>query len=218
MGMQEQALDRLNDLLPIGENQRRLEAPLRELHKKILHSFARRGRPLSRDEMAEHLADIDVDTALQRLASDDLVVLTPDGRDVTGAYPFTMEERVHTVSINGRRLHAMCALDALSASPMFSAVTTVNSRCHVSDAPIEVRMQGETVLSASPEHPWVGIRWQGTSGCAAQSLCLDMVFLRDRGTAEHWRAQDRENISILDLPSAVGMGAAFFCPLLDATG
>jgi hypothetical protein len=42
-----------------------------------------------------------------------------------------------------------------------------------------------------------------------------MVFLRDRETGVDWREQDRGNISILDLPSAVAMGAAFFCPLLE---
>lgn len=112
----------------------------------------------------------------------------------------------------------MCALDALSVGPMFNAASTVKSRCHLCGAPIEVRMQGVTVVSASPGQPWVGIRWQGTSGCAARSLCLDMVFLRDRETAGDWRVQDRDNISILDLSSAVAMGAAFLCPLLELAG
>jgi mercuric reductase len=112
----------------------------------------------------------------------------------------------------------MCALDALSVGPMFNAASTVKSRCHLSGAPIKVRMQGGTVVSASPGQPWVGIRWQGTSGCAARSLCLDMVFLRDRETAGDWRVHDRDNISILDLSSAVAMGAAFFCPLLALAG
>jgi hypothetical protein len=164
--------------------------------------------------MAERLADVPLDDALQQLAADDLVVLSPDRREVTGAYPFTIEERVHTVSINGRQLHAMCALDAMSVAPMFDAVTTVCSRCHVSGEPVEVSMQGNRVTSSCPDRPWIGIRWQGTSGCAARSLCLDMVFLRDEATARAWQAQDSENISILELPSAVRLGAAFFCPLL----
>ena len=209
------ALDRLNSLLPLADNQHRLEAPLRDLHRKILQDFAARGCPPPRDEMEQILGDGTLDAALQRLASDDLVVLSPDRGSISGAYPFTVEERVHTVSVNGHRLHAMCALDALSVAPMFQAATTVKSRCHVTGDPVEVEMQGETVLSASPADPRVGIRWQGTSGCAAQSLCLDMVFLRDRETAGNWQARDRENISILDLPSAIAMGAAFFCPLLE---
>ena len=208
-------LDRLNSLLPLAENQHRLEATLRELHRKILQGFAVHGCPPSREEMATCLGDTPVDAALQQLASDDLVVLSPDRQEVAGAYPFTMDERVHTVSVNGHQSHAMCALDALSVAPMFNATTTVKSRCHVTGDPVEVGMRGETVLSVSPGQPWVGIRWQGPSGCAAQSLCLDMVFLRDRATAEGWQSQDSGNISILDLPSAVVMGAAFFRPLME---
>jgi hypothetical protein len=208
------ALDRLNSLLPLAGNQQRLPAALRELHRLILQGFAEHGHPPSREAIAERLGDLSVDEVLEQLAADDLVVLSPDRREVTGAYPFTIEERVHTVSINGHQLHAMCALDALSVAPMFDAVTTVHSRCHVSGETVEVTMQGDRVTSSRPERPWVGIRWQGTSGCAAQSLCLEMVFLRDEATARAWQAQDIENISILDLPSAVRLGSAFFCPLL----
>jgi mercuric reductase len=214
----QESLDRLNSLLPLAESQRRLDAPLRNLHRKLLQGFAGQGRPLSREEMATLTGDIPLDTALERLAADDLVVLSADRTGVTGAYPFTVGERVHTVQVNGRRLYAMCALDALSVAPMFDIATTVNSRCHVTDTPIGIRMQGREIGSAEPAQPRVGIRWQSTSGCAAESLCLDMVFLRDRDTAEDWRAQDPDNITILDLPSAVAMGAAFFCPLLDEAG
>lgn len=209
------ALDRLNGLLPLADNQRRLEAPLRDLHRKVLQDFVARGHPPSREEMEQLPGDYPLDDALQQLASGDLVVLSQDRQSISGAYPFTVEERVHTVSVNGHRLHAMCALDALSVAPMFQVATTVKSRCHVTGDPVEVEMQGGNVLSASPAEPLVGIRWQGTSGCAAQSLCLDMVFLRDRETAGDWQAQDSGNISILDLPSAVAMGAAFFGPLLE---
>lgn len=209
------ALDRLNGLLPLADNQRRLEAPLRDLHRKVLKDFVARGYPPSRDEMEQLPGDYPLDDALQRLASGDLLVLSPDGQSINGAYPFTVEERVHTVSVNGRCLHAMCALDALSVAPMFQVATMVKSRCHVTGDPVEVEMQGGNVLSASPAEPLVGIRWQGTSGCAAQSLCLDMVFLRDSETAGEWQAQDSGNISILDLPSAIAIGAAFFCPLLE---
>jgi mercuric reductase len=207
------ALDRLNSLLPLAGNQQRLPAALRELHRLILQGFAEHGHPPSRGAMAEQLGDAPVDEALQQLAADDLVVLSPHGREVTGAYPFTVEERVHTVSINDRQLHAMCALDALSVAPMFDAVTTVRSRCHVSGETVEIAMQGDRVTSSHPDRPWLGIRWQGTSGCAARSLCLEMVFLRNEATARAWQAQDSENISILDLPSAVRLGSAFFCPL-----
>jgi len=208
------ALARLNRLLPLKEKQDRLDPSLRALHREILRSFAEHGYPPSRGQIATQTGKDGVDAALQRLARDDLIVLSPDRRLVTGAYPFTVEERAHRVTIGEVAVHAMCALDALSVAPMFEIRTRVNSVCHASAAPVEILMHGEQLLSARPEHPCIGIRWQGTSGCAAQSLCMEMVFLADATTADAWQQKDRGNASVFDLPAAVEFGARFFQPLL----
>jgi len=212
------ALDKLNSLLPLKARQSQLEPQHRHLHIAILRHFAVAGKPLARDQAAQQLDDADVDAALARLADDDLVVLTPDRRHITGAYPFTAEERVHAVLVNGHTGHAMCALDALAIAPMFETATRIDSRCHVTATPVELHMQGTELLSAKPGDVRVGIHWQGTSSCAAQSLCLEMVFLGDAETAQRWRQQDSENISVYELPDAVRFAAAYFRPLLaDAT-
>ncbi|MDT8388580.1 MAG: organomercurial lyase [Thiogranum sp.] len=209
----QQALARLNALLPLAQRQASLSPALRALHREILRSFVSQGRPLDYAQMAA-LAGDDLAAALQQLADDDLVVLAPDRRTLTGAYPFTTEPRVHRVTVNGHPLHAMCALDALSVAPMFDLATQVQSCCQVQEKPVDIRMQGSTLITASPGHPQVGIRWQSTSGCAAQSLCLDMIFLYDAATAASWQAQDCENRDLFALPEAVAFGAAFFRPLL----
>jgi len=209
------ALERLNSLLPLKERQDRLEPALRNLHRAILDGFFRDGSPLSREQIAALVGSSEADAALQQLAEADLVVLTPDRKQLAGAYPFTAEERIHRVLVNGHTVHAMCALDALSVAPMFNAATRVDSHCHVTGAPIEIHMQGATLLSALPADPYVGIHWQGASGCAAQSLCLEKLFLRDRATALAWQHEDSANMSIFDLATAVAFGAAFFTPLLQ---
>lgn len=208
------AIEQLNGLLPLQQRQAALDAPLRDLHRAILRGFVETGTPPARTDIAARPGIGDVDAALKRLAGDDLVVLNPERDAVTGAYPFTIESRVHRVRVNGHTVHAMCALDALSVAPMFDTETHIDSRCHVSGEPIAIDMQGTRVTQARPEAPWVGIRWQGTSGCAAQSLCMEMVFLRDAATAQAWRAQDPDNISVFNLPDAIRFGAAFFRPLL----
>ncbi len=208
----ETALNRLNGLLPLQERQLRLTASLRNLHVAILRDYALHGRPPSRTAMERLVGD--VDSALQRLADDDLIVLTPDKTAISGAYPFTSESRAHRVAIDGREVHAMCALDAVSIAPMFELATCVRSQCHVQATPVEIHMQGARVLATTPAHPYVGIRWQSTAGCAAQSLCLEMVFLADRATAEAWQRDDPDNIDLFTLPDAVAFGAAFFRPLL----
>lgn len=208
------ALAKLNNLLPLKARQAQLEPQLRNLHIAILSHFATEGQALSRDQVAQQLGDADVDAALARLADDDLVVLTPDRRDIEGAYPFTAEHRVHAVLVNGHTVHAMCALDALAIAPMFETATRIDSRCHITDAPVEIHMQGTKLLSAMPGDVTIGIHWQSTSGCAAQSLCMEMVFLADAETAQRWQQQDSENTDLYELPDAVRFAAAYFRPLL----
>ena len=211
------ALDKLNSLLPLKARQTQLQPQLRDLHIAILRNFASAGRPLSREEVAQQLGGGNTEASLARLAADDLVVLNPDHSEIVGAYPFTAEERVHKVLVNGQTVHAMCALDALAIAPMFETATRIDSRCHVTGTPVEIHMQGGALLSAKPGEVHVGIHWQGTSGCAAQSLCMEMVFLADAETAQRWQQQDSDNISVFELPDAVAFAGAYFRPLLVDT-
>jgi len=211
-----ESLDRLNSLLPLKARQDGLEPALKELHRNILRSFATTGKPPSRAQIAEQVGADGVDDALMQLAENDLVVLSDDKQEVTGAYPFTVEERRHRVNVNGQDVYAMCALDALSVAPMCQASTRILSQCHVTDMPVEIQMNAAKVLLAHPKDVHVGIRWQSTSGCAAKNLCMEMVYLKDAATAQAWQQQDSENISIYALDEAVDFGAAFFNPLLAA--
>jgi hypothetical protein len=207
-------VDQLNKLLPLKAHQSALDPALRNLHQEVLRSFATSGRPLSRAQITALTGAENVDDMLSQLAADDLVVLSADRQEITGAYPFTIEERVHKVNVNGRDVYAMCALDALSIAPMFDASTHILSRCHVTGTPIEIKMHADRILLAIPGDVHVGIRWQATSGCAAKSLCMEMVYFKDTVTAQQWQQQDRENISIYSLEQAVEFAAAFFRPLL----
>ena len=134
---------------------------------------------------------------------------------MVGAYPFTTEKTPHTVEISGVKTYAMCAVDALSISPMFDSEVTIESRCQVSGAPIRIRQFQMEILEAQPSlHVHVGVRWQSTRGCAAHSLCMEMVFVCDRETAVKWQSEDRENTSIFTLSEAIEFGAGFFLPLV----
>ena len=61
----------------------------------------------------------------------------------------------------------------------------------------------------------VGVRWQQVASCAAHSLCLEMVFLKDDETARQWQGGDTEHVTLFTIPEAINFGAAFFRPLLD---
>ncbi len=209
------AIDRLNSQLPLQGRQQGLPPALAAVHRAMLHSLAERGLPLSREEIGPMLEDDDVDGALARLGKDDLVVLGSDGARAVGVYPMTVEDSPHHLKVNGQAVNAMCALDALSVGPMFDAEVDIESRCHVTGEPIHIRQTGTRIDAAEPSpEVRVGVRWQNPTACAAHSMCLEMVFLKDEPTALAWQDGDTENISIFTLPEAVEFGAGFFNPLV----
>lgn len=211
----EHALRRLQRILPLEERQNECSAEIRELHQLVLRSFVDRGRILSREEMAQHVNDLD--NAVEVLKNREMMIFSASG-DPIGAYPFTMESREFEVRINGHQVHAMCALDALAVSPMFAMRTQIASRCRITGDPVYIYQSGKTIENpdeAGDIH--FGMNWGATdadSSCAA-SLCLEMIFLRDGRIARQWHAEDTENRETFTLPEAVEFAGRLFVPLLS---
>ena len=180
-------VEHLNKLLPLKARQVALDPAVLNLHQEVLQSFVTAGRPLSRAQIAARPGAVNVDDMLSQLAADDLFVLSADRQDITGAHPFTIEERVYKVNVNGRDVYAMCALDALSITPMFDACTRILLRCHVTNTTVDVKMNTERLLLVISDDVHVGIRWQATTGCAAKSQCMEMIYLKDADTARQWQ-------------------------------
>lgn len=226
-----QALNRLQQLLPLKKRQQALPAYLKTLHRMILRSLAETGKPPRQAEIAAMLGSkASAVHALAVLGSNDQVILNaPVAQDekahrliakeeveIVGAYPMTTEETPHLVISDGKSVHAMCAVDALAISVMFGRETTIESRCHATGTPIRLRQNGGQILEASPSREVrVGIRWQSFNTCAAHTLCTEMVFLKDAETANTWRNTDPASIDLFTLPEAIELGAAFFLPLLE---
>jgi mercuric reductase len=226
------ALQRLHDLLPLKERQESLDRPMLELHRAILRSLVEQGRPLTRAEIAKKLGSDDAAArAVAILGSYDLIVRNPlrvrdtetnalvvldaKGGDVVGAYPITTEETPHKVSVNGNKLYAMCAVDALSVGVMFNTETLIQSNCHVTGAPVTIRQRGKEVLEANPPDVRVGVRWQRLIDTCAHVMCRQMVFLRDEATAQAWLNTDPVSKELFTVPEAIMFGEAFFTPLLE---
>lgn len=207
------ALERLNQILPLHESQQHSTPQVKQLHQQILHSFVTQGRILTRQEMAEIVED--VPTAVDALRHSDMIAVAANGKPV-GAYPFTMEEREHVVAVNGQRVHAMCAVDALAIAPMFQTSTRITSRCTITGTPIEIHMAGEQILNQKDvQQTYVGIDWAAANGATscAESLCTEMIFLHDQATTEQWLSEG-EGREIFTLQEAVQFASQFFVPLL----
>ena len=209
------AVARLNSILPLRARQETLSAEVAALYLKILKSYVDRGRSMTRAEMAEYVDD--VEAAINILRSNDMVVFDESG-EPTGAYPFTMEVREHQVQVNNQTVHAMCALDALAISPMFNIETHIDSRCHVSGDRISIDQLDQSVLNIEDNRDvYFGISWSAASSCCScsSSLCTEMIFLKGQQVAEQWLAEDAENREIFTLDEAIAFATGFFSPLVS---
>lgn len=210
------ALSRLNSHLPLKQRQRRLPPVLRDIHRLVLCTLADQGRPPTQAELITVLASKkEVRAGLQTLGLADLIVLDRVGDMPVGAYPLTIEETPHRVTVNGHSIYAMCALDAVSVAPMFATDVVIESVCQVSNISIKIHMHDSQVLKIHPDQEVrIGIRWQMPSSVAAHSMCTQMVFLKNLQTALAWQDGDVENVSIITLQEAIEIGKGFFLPLL----
>lgn len=211
----ENALSRLKSILPLQARQDNCSKQIKELHQQVLRSFVEKGRILTREEMAQYVDQLE--DAVNVLKEMDMVVFSEDGTPV-GAYPFSMQAREHSVRVNGYQVYAMCALDALAVSPMFGVKTHISSCCRITGDPVSIQQSGKTIVNpdeAGAIH--FGIIWGAANAdsCCADSLCMEMMFLRDSEIARQWLADDPDNREVFTLQEAVEFGGRFFVPLLS---
>lgn len=207
------AVTRLQEILPLKQNQVQLDNQLIYFHQELLSSFVVKGRILNRTEMSALVEDIDL--ALEILSRNKLVVLSDNG-DLIGAYPFTNETREHQISVNGWRVNAMCALDALAVSPMFSVPTEVYSRCCVSGNPLSVNFSSMGNVEGATEALCLAIDWGAYHSdlTCADSLCLQISFIIGDINANQWQAGNSEQRELFSLSEAVDFATGFFKPLM----
>lgn len=207
------ALQQLNSVLPLKANQDKCSGEIIQLHQAILQSFVAKGRILNREEMAQYTTD--VDNALKVLKEYDMVVFSAG--EAIGAYPFTMEKREHSIQVNNHTVYAMCALDALAVSPMFGMDAQIFSQCRVTHDAINIKQSRQTITNlAEVAEVHFGIAWAAASeaGSCANSLCMEMIFLRDEKIAQQWLLEDSINREVFNLHQAVEFSARFFVPLM----
>jgi hypothetical protein len=207
------AIERLNKILPLTERQQKLGKEQAEVYQNILHSYVERGASLSKNEIAQQVEDINA--CIEVFKQNDMVVFDSDGEPI-GAYPFTMEQREHKVVVNDNKVHCMCALDALAVSPMFDMETTIKSKCHVTAKPVSIHQRYHEIMDAENNSDvFFGISWNSaTNNCCATSLCTEMIFLKGKGIADQWQANDTDNREIFNLHDAIDFAAGFFVPLM----
>lgn len=201
----EVALEKLNSLLPLVERKRNLDAEHQIAHRNILNSFARYGK-----------VDNNIEPSILNLLYENDLIVLDDDKNIVGAYPFSLRKTAHHISNENIDIFAMCAFDAVSIAPVFNEKIKTVSHCHITNEKIEIQQDSNKLIKVYPsEDIHIGIRWQSAGICAADNLCMEMVFLLNKDVALQWSRGD-ENFSIYSLADAIDFAVSYFKPLLQS--
>lgn len=210
-----QALERLARILPLKSRLDDLDRCTAKIYFAVLNGFYQQGRAPTIRQLQE--IDVNALAMLEHLVELDMLTQQESG-EIKGCYPFTMEQRVHQILINGFHVHAMCALDALAPSCMFECYSEIDSVCAVTAAPVHIELDKQRVLNAdSAAGVYFGINWMAANSCCScsDSLCTEMLFLKDLETAQAWLDEDHVNREIFNLEDAIAFSCGFFKPLMQ---
>jgi len=208
------AVQRLEQNLPLRRNQMRLPESLRQLHQSILRHYLENGQAPAANEI-DYAGNLE--SAIQRLAADRIIVLGQSGA-ITGAYPFVDEAREFRVVSDFGASNAMCAFDALAISSMFALPTRIDSRCRISGCRIVVEQNDASLHVAEPDTAVFGaIDWDARDSAqsCSVSLCTEMMFIAGGDNAETWRDLNPASRELFTLNEAHALITTVFMPLMQ---
>jgi len=199
-----------------------LEPAQDRVWRTVLELFARSGKPPRLYEISEEtgLSIEDLRTFIGELEAHDLLGSGPSADVVRYAYPFTGDQTEHRVQLRGRKLHAVCAIDALGIAAMFGTDVVIESSCRVCGAGIEIgtAQDGKSLSYAQPVNAvvWYDLAY---SGCAEASCCGSIAFFCSEAELQPWvSAQTPQRRGYrLTLDDALEVGRALFETVLAAT-
>jgi mercury(II) reductase len=184
----------------------------------LLQLYAEHGRASTPGALARRaaLSEPAIRPLLEELGRRDLVVL--DGDKIVGAYPFTDRKTGHRVTLDGRTLNAMCAVDALGIGAMTDRDIAIASHCRHCGAPVRITTQdrGRALADVVPTTAvvWLSVLYEGA--CAANSLCTATSFFCSDDHLAGWREERQSDDSgfRLSIEEALEAGRAIFGPSL----
>jgi alkylmercury lyase len=195
-----------------------LPAPQDSLWRTVLTLFASQGRPPSVAEIASDTGwpAAQVRALLLELQTHDHLGVNQAADAIVYVYPFTSQPTEHRVSINGRTLNALCAIDALGACGMYRTDATITSSCRLCGTAIEIgtARHGAALNHARPAGAvvWYDFAYRQT---AATSCCPSIGFFCCDEHLQQWMAAQATARTgcRLTLGEALEVGRAIFGPV-----
>ncbi|MDH5395219.1 MAG: alkylmercury lyase family protein [Gammaproteobacteria bacterium] len=199
------ALHKLNSLLPLKKRQDVLNPYLKSLYREIILSLAHTGQ-------APSVTDI---LSMNKLNQDDLIIYDEKNNKITGAYPFSLKQTPHRILLSESELFAMCAFDAVAIAPVYGVSVEIRSHCYITKDEINIKQNADKIVSVKPGSDiFIGIKWQPAGTCAAENLCMEMIFLKNGHVAREWQAAS-PNKNIFPLAEAIAFSVHYFRPLIE---
>lgn len=177
---------RANRPQSVAESAGQLPPAIRELHRAVLRGFRDKGHA-HRDDLTSAAAalSVDLDDALNQLASADLVHTAPEGQ-VEVAYPFSGWPTGHTVRLRGHRpVAAMCAIDALGIPLMAGIDGVIDSADPDAGTPIRIQYR-RNEWTWQPATAVVVVGRTGCGGTLANTVCRSITFHTNSDAAQSY--------------------------------
>jgi hypothetical protein len=198
-----------------GERLRALTDAERRFYRWILRSFGA-GTPPGPDALADAASEfeLEVEPALERLASEDLVHHDPETGAILVAYPFSGRPTAHRVRLDGREVYAMCAIDALGIAPMFGEPIEISSRDPLTGEQIRVELEPDGNDSWQPQEAVV-VCGTSEAGESCTSCCPVLNFFASTGSATRWLASHVDvRGAVISMDDAIVAGRTVFGDIL----
>lgn len=142
----------------------------------------------------------DVREAADRLTGWGLVTLDEAGGRVTGAYGLTVEPTEYRLDLDGLRLHAWCALDAVGIPAALEADAVVEAPVRGSDDMIRLRIEGGRLVDDGGQDVRIALPDVRLEADVRRDVCPEIAFYRAADAPRHPR------VAHLDLDEAIAVG------------
>lgn len=167
-----------------------------EVLKCIFQAILKFGRTPTTTEMRLVLkkSDGNLIRALNKLEKKDILLRKRGTQEIISIYPLSLKPTKHQILLeNGKRLFAMCAVDALGMPVMFNRNIKVVSRCEKCKQKITIEIKNEEIAWVS--HPNIMIWSPGRQiAPAAKTCCPSVNFFCCKEHLEEWTKQNPDLI------------------------
>jgi len=163
-----------------------------EVLKNIFQTILKFGRTPTTTEMRLALkkSRSNITRTLNELEKKDILLRKRGTQEIVSIYPLSLKPTEHEILLeNGKRLFAMCAVDALGMPIMFNRNIKVVSRCEKCKQKITIEIRNEEIARFS--HPNIMI-WSPRRQIApaAETCCPSVNFFCCKEHLEEWTKEN----------------------------